>query len=137
MLYRSNTELVGRMGMGNIIPFEGPSFVENLGSPEIFAATAASSMSKMAWSLLRGIALFLQMAGRCVLAMFSNIAITSNQENLLENFAAIASQVIMVGMAQETLLEILREQGKVTHYEVTLKSKDSKPVNMRIPSMCG
>jgi PAS domain S-box-containing protein len=40
-----------------------------------------------------------------VLAMFSKKTVTSNQENLLENFAAIASQVIMVGMAQETLRE--------------------------------
>jgi PAS domain S-box-containing protein len=40
-----------------------------------------------------------------VLAMFSKKAITSSQENLLENFAAIASQVIMVGMVQETLRE--------------------------------
>jgi PAS domain-containing protein len=40
-----------------------------------------------------------------VLAMFSEKVITSSQENLLESFAAIASQVIMVGVAQETLRE--------------------------------
>jgi hypothetical protein len=37
---------IGQMGMGRIIPFEGPSFVEKLGIPVIFAATAASCMGK-------------------------------------------------------------------------------------------
>lgn len=40
-----------------------------------------------------------------VLAMFGKRTITASQENLLENFASIASQVIMVGVAQETLKE--------------------------------
>ena len=40
-----------------------------------------------------------------VLAMFSRNAITSDQENLLENFAAITSQIIITGTIEETLRE--------------------------------
>ncbi|HAR96943.1 MAG TPA: hypothetical protein DCR97_13450 [Deltaproteobacteria bacterium] len=40
-----------------------------------------------------------------VLAMFSKKVIAASQENLLESFAAMASQAIMVGVAQETLRE--------------------------------
>jgi hypothetical protein len=37
---------IGQIGMGRIIPFEGPSFVENLGGPVSFAAIAASCTEK-------------------------------------------------------------------------------------------
>ena len=36
---------IGQMGMGTIVPFEGPPFVE-LGSPVLFAAIAASCLGK-------------------------------------------------------------------------------------------
>ena len=36
---------IGQMGMGTIVPFEGPTFVE-LGSPVLFAAIAASCLGK-------------------------------------------------------------------------------------------